>query len=626
MKLLKYAMLSLAVMAPGAMNVQAQPAAVSADSAADAANAPVLKIGEETVTGDQITSFSHLLGQIEPGYPPEGAELLGEYLLTQLYDKIPTTATIPAEKPMTKSSPVTNVNQRGLLKRLLQQVLLKQVEVPRDAMEAWYKENAVQYQRPEQVHAWHIFMETSDDEPSSAPAKVREKLEEAKAKIDSGTSFSEVAQEFSEAASAEKGGEIGMISPRLPIGPLHKPMNPELEAVFFRLPVNQVSDVVETRHGLHLLYITEKQTTRTPTVDDLITSGILPGPLAQERVTSRIQELTKQTIDRHEGKLLPGFDDSSEVTTDTVAFSFDDRKTTLGDLEQIFGERLTAYIQRIKDNKDAFRKLMQDGMEDEALILAAIDMHLTNEAETSRTMAIVARRNAATKHVEAIVNAEATVTEAEVRAKYDELEDQLRQPEAEGYLVEVQVKQTTDTAEMAKAQEEAMKAAQAVAEIMKDGTFEAVQTKLQEDKSQQTTVTKIARHVVNHSTETALRLFDRAMMTVTEESGVSNPTSSGDRVVVAKLEARYPGNLIPLEDVQERIKSLLEQEKRASIRQDLVKRLIDAGLASYLPMAAKYGVSEEGKNGAEIPNQTTPSTAGQADAASADSGSTVTAP
>lgn len=617
MKLLKYAMLSLAVTLPGALTVQAQPAAASADQTANAATAPIIKIGDDTVTVDQLTSFSNLLSQIEPGYPPEGAELMGEFILTQLYDKIPTTATLPAEKPMTKASPVTNVNQRGLLKRMLQQLLLKKVQVPREDMEAWYKENSAQYQRPEQVHAWHIFMETSEDDPTSAPAKVREKLQQAKATIDGGTSFSEVARQVSEAASAEKGGEIGMISPRLPIGPLHKPMNPELEAVFFRLPVNQVSDVVETRHGLHLLYITEKQTTRTPTVDDLVTSGILPGPLAQDRVTSQIKELTQETIEKHQGKVLPGFEDSSEVTTDTVVFAFGDRKTTLGDLEEIFGERLTAYVNRIKDNKEAFRKLMTDGMEDEALILAALDLGLTKEAETSRTLAAVERRNAATKRIEAIVTAEAHVTEDEIRAKYDELEDQLRQPEAEGYLVEVQVKQTTETAEMAKAQEDAMKAAEAVAETMKTSDMEAVQKKLQDDKSQETTVTKIARHAVNHSTETTVRLFDRAMMSVTEEGGVSNPTSSGDRIVIAKLEARHPGELIPLADVQDRIKSLLEQEKRAAVRQDLVKRLMDAGLASYLPAAAKFGAPMDLEESTTATAEAAPSAADAATTATA---------
>src|SRR5690606_17357180 len=106
--------------------------------------------------------------------------------------------------------------------------IMEKTEVPREEMEKWYEANKERYVRPERVKAWHIFMETGDDTPSSAPARVRQRLEGIKAQIDSGTSFSEAAQKFSEAASGQDGGEIGYISPRQPIGPLNKPMNPEL--------------------------------------------------------------------------------------------------------------------------------------------------------------------------------------------------------------------------------------------------------------------------------------------------------------------------------------------------------------------------------------------------------------
>lgn len=594
MKLWNRCILGVALLSLGLSPVFGQ-ATDSATSSTD-----VLKIGSEIVTQDELTSYGAYLGQLSGGFPLQGKALLDEYILTQLYDKIPTTASLPSEQEKLTASPYVKTEQRDLLKRAVQQRVLDNTDVPRAELEAWYTENKERYQKPERVFAWHIFMETSEDDPTSAPEKVRQRLEGVKANIDSGTSFTQAANDFSEAASGKNGGEIGYITPRQPIGPLNKPMNPELEDVFFKLNPNTVSDVVVTKHGMHLLYITDKETTRTPTVDDLITSGILPGTLARDHATSKIREMIEESIAKHKGEALPNFADADAITTDTVAFVIGGREMTLGNLNEIFGERFSSYVDSIKNDKAAFRKLMQQGLEDEALVLTAVDLGVAKEPEVARQIDLIGRKVAADARVDAIVNAEIAISPGEIQAQYHKLLEQLRKPEAEGYIVQVDVKQSTETAEQARARNHALQVAEKLSEAMQRANLEVITQQIaNQPNDTATTAIAIARHVIGDSVNPMHREFDRAISTIQSSSGVGQPVPMGNTVVVAKVDNRYPGEPIPLAEVEDRIEQMLMNERRAELRSTLIDRLEEAGLVEYLPGASQYG------HGSEDADQTT---------------------
>lgn len=589
MKYLKYSVVCMSLWATVPGVVQAQPVATT-DSAASQDRIPVMKIGGEVVYDDALTSLSDQIAQFETGFPPDGPELLDEFVFTNLADQIPTTASVPA-LPEASSTPwYTNVMARSHLKRKLREKLSQEIEVPREELEAWYEENKTTYQRPEEVYAWHIFQETSDENETSSPEKVRERLTQVKNQIDSGTSFSVAAEQHSEAASKDKGGLIGRIRPRQPIGPLNKPMNIELEQVFFRLPVGKVSDVVETRHGMHLLYISDKKTTVTPTVDDLLTSGILPGTLAQSKVTSAIMALSEEIKEKHNAQVLPGFGENDELTTDTVVFKIGEDTVTFGGLSAIFGERFISYVERIRNDRETLLNLMEQGMQDELSVRAAVEAGLLDDPGVRQTIDNIVKRDRAMQRINAIVEAEAVVSDEAVRAKYEEVIDQLRRPELEGYVVVVHGadEETTDPAEQARAREQATQQAQRVAAEMEGGNLQAVKSFIESQSDINATVEPVTRHVVNQATAPLAQSFDRAASTVAAATGVSQPLPSGNDVILAKVEARHPGEPVPLEEVADRIRALLTNEMRLAVRQGLVKRAVDAGLVEFLPGADRY--------------------------------------
>ncbi len=100
------------------------------------------------------------------------------------------------------------------------------------------------------VQAKQIFLKKPADKNETR--KLFLKLEGIKTKIESGSlSFSEAAKKYSQAPSANKGGDIGTF-------PYRGEMPVELTKIIFQIPVGKMGDPVETRYGVHLYKVVKK--------------------------------------------------------------------------------------------------------------------------------------------------------------------------------------------------------------------------------------------------------------------------------------------------------------------------------------------------------------------------------
>lgn len=581
-----------------ASNIAVASSAVPEGSAPTPAQAdtPLVEIAGKTYSNTEITSFGKQLELSEGFRSAGGRELLDEFILTHLYDKIPTTATVEQPTDEDKGpSPYPQVEQRQLIKREFQTRLSEKVEVPRADMEAWYEKNQERYEKPERVHALHLFLETSEDDPTSAPDKVKARLLDYKKQVDGGTSFSQLAEEHSEAASGKAGGEIGMITRRMPIGPLSKPMNIELEEVFFSLPVGKVSDVVVTRHGMHLLYVKDRVTTEVPTLDDLVTSGILPGVLTQDRLTSMVQERVNAAVAKHKGVIgNPGKD---EATTDTVAFTLDGKPYTLGNLQSVFGPRFSRFLDSVKGDSEALTDLMKQALEDEAYLLAAMDEGVDKLPDVADSIKAALQRKKARVRLEALNQAEASVTDAEILTRYNLMKDELRRPEAEGTLIKVTTPATSGTAEEARAREEGRKLAEDIRTRLEKEDIETIVKSLPADKAEMTSFTKVAKHIIGQAEDTEGNIFDQALSSINGDAGVGDVRQVGAVYAIAKLEKRYPGEPIALDVIKERLGALIRSDKEKQNRASFIKRLESAGEFKYLAGAEEFKEAVQPGNG-----------------------------
>ncbi|CAA7617361.1 Parvulin-like peptidyl-prolyl isomerase [Candidatus Terasakiella magnetica] len=105
---------------------------------------------------------------------------------------------------------------------------------------------------PSQIRASHILLMYKGSMRSQASRSKDDALSainEIKAEIDDGAAFDQLARQYSDCPSSEEGGDLG----EFPKGA----MVPEFDVAAFALEVGEISGVVETPFGFHLIQRTE---------------------------------------------------------------------------------------------------------------------------------------------------------------------------------------------------------------------------------------------------------------------------------------------------------------------------------------------------------------------------------
>lgn len=105
----------------------------------------------------------------------------------------------------------------------------------------------------------HILARPAD-ESETAGENARVMLQNVRSKIEAGADFAEMAKEHSEGPSAEKGGMIGTFK--------RGDLDPSFESAAFALEVGQVSKVVKTKFGYHLIKVEDQSLKDDPGTDD----------------------------------------------------------------------------------------------------------------------------------------------------------------------------------------------------------------------------------------------------------------------------------------------------------------------------------------------------------------------
>jgi peptidyl-prolyl cis-trans isomerase D len=141
------------------------------------------------------------------------------------------------------------------------------VQVGRDELQSYYDQHRDQYRTPEQVKVSHILIKTP---LPGADGKVDEKgvtdaqhrAEDLLKQIKGGAKFEDLAKKYSEdPGSAKEGGSLGFIGKGRTV--------PEFEKAAFSLPKGQISDLVKSSYGFHIIRVDDKQDAHMKTVDEV---------------------------------------------------------------------------------------------------------------------------------------------------------------------------------------------------------------------------------------------------------------------------------------------------------------------------------------------------------------------
>jgi len=119
----------------------------------------------------------------------------------------------------------------------------------------FYDKNPEKFKQDEQVRASHILVRVDPNADAKAKAKAKAEIDAVLKELKAGGDFAKLAQQHSQDGSAAQGGDLGFF----PKGQ----MVPEFDKVAFSLPVGQLSGIVTTQFGYHILKVTDKKAPRT---------------------------------------------------------------------------------------------------------------------------------------------------------------------------------------------------------------------------------------------------------------------------------------------------------------------------------------------------------------------------
>jgi peptidyl-prolyl cis-trans isomerase C len=143
-------------------------------------------------------------------------------------------------------------------------------------LDAFYQSNPDQFKEPETARASHILFGAAKDAPAAEKAKVKAEAEAVLKRVKAGEDFAALAKQYSkDPGSAAVGGDLNFF----PRGQ----MVPPFDAAVFTMKPGEISNLVETDFGFHIIKLTERRTDRVV-------------PLAE--VKDRLSEFLKQRKQR----------------------------------------------------------------------------------------------------------------------------------------------------------------------------------------------------------------------------------------------------------------------------------------------------------------------------------------
>ncbi len=138
---------------------------------------------------------------------------------------------------------------------VMDQVIKKEVEskieIGEQDLKKYYEKNNSKYRTQDKTRASVILIKSPHGSSPERKSRVRKKMESILAQIEAGTEFKGLAVKFSQDSLAAKGGDLGFFE--------EKKMFPPFSERAFSMKVGEVSEIFKTKHGFHILKVTDKK-------------------------------------------------------------------------------------------------------------------------------------------------------------------------------------------------------------------------------------------------------------------------------------------------------------------------------------------------------------------------------
>ncbi len=190
-----------------------------------------------------------------------------------------------ASRKMTEADLRSEARQRLTVDKLLTAEVEPKAAVTEADIADFYKKNPQFFMQPEAVRASHILIKADSAE---AKAAAKAKADDLLRQIKGGADFAALAKEHSNDGSAASGGDLGFF----PRGQMVKPF----EDAAFALKPGEVSNVVESEFGYHIIKAAEHRSARTVPLAEV------SDRIAQALRQQKQQQLAQEFVQSLKGK------------------------------------------------------------------------------------------------------------------------------------------------------------------------------------------------------------------------------------------------------------------------------------------------------------------------------------
>lgn len=143
------------------------------------------------------------------------------------------------------------VRKDVVIGNLFQKEVVGKITVTEADARKFYNENKDKFKQPESYHASHILIGVKPEDKPEDKQKAREKAEAIRKKIVAGEDFAALAKTESSCPSSKQGGDLGFFGAG--------EMVPAFEKATAALKPGEISPVVETQFGYHIIKLVEKK-------------------------------------------------------------------------------------------------------------------------------------------------------------------------------------------------------------------------------------------------------------------------------------------------------------------------------------------------------------------------------
>ena len=173
------------------------------------------------------------------------------------------------------------IREMDLVRSFIETKISPTIQVSDEEVETFYNENPELFDSEEQVHARHILFASAEGADPETEKAARANAEAARQRALAGEEFATLAKELSEGPSAPNGGDLGFFSRDQMVAPFSE--------AAFALEPGEISEVVQTRFGFHVIRVEERRAKGTAPIEE--SSVQVRSFLAQQKIGEAVREL-----------------------------------------------------------------------------------------------------------------------------------------------------------------------------------------------------------------------------------------------------------------------------------------------------------------------------------------------